>query len=82
MKYEKNKLIENGKNTLSVKVERVSLKSDSDGFDVLSYEINGKKKQIERFDSAFWRLLVIFFPSLFFSAFYFLWSHSLNISDL
>jgi len=47
MDLEIEKLKNAGRNDLAEKVERVSLKSDALGYDILSFEPNGKKKFIE-----------------------------------
>jgi hypothetical protein len=47
VKHEKKYLEINNKKTLALKVERVSLKDDSLGYDVLSFDSSGTKKHIE-----------------------------------
>jgi len=47
MDLEKTRLIESGRKDLEKKIERVSLKSDSFGYDILSFEIDGRKRFIE-----------------------------------
>lgn len=44
---EKERLIELGRTDLANRIERVSLKSDSLGYDILSYDSDGKKRYIE-----------------------------------
>lgn len=44
---EKRRLVRQGREDLARKVERVSLVDDAQGFDVLSFEENGKEKPIE-----------------------------------
>lgn len=44
---EQKRLIALGRKDLASKVERVSLKSDSFGYDIISYEENGDKRMIE-----------------------------------
>lgn len=44
---EVKKLIEAGKDDLAKKVDRVSLKSDSYGYDILSFELDGSERHIE-----------------------------------
>jgi len=45
--YEKARLMEYGKDTLADKIEHVSREDDSLGFDIHSYETNGKDRYIE-----------------------------------
>jgi hypothetical protein len=47
MDLERKRLIDADKKDLAKKVERVSLKSDSLGYDILSYETDGTKRYIE-----------------------------------
>lgn len=47
MDLEKKRLLEAGKKDLAKKIERVSLESDSLGYDILSYETDGTKRFIE-----------------------------------
>lgn len=47
MDIEKRRLIQAGRKDLAKKIERVSLKSDSLGYDILSYEVDGTKRFIE-----------------------------------
>ncbi len=47
IKYEKEKLIKSSKNEFAEKVEQLSLKDDSLGYDILSFDINGNEKHIE-----------------------------------
>jgi hypothetical protein len=47
MDLEKKRLTDAGRKDLAKKIERVSLKSDSFGYDILSFEIDGKNRFIE-----------------------------------
>ncbi len=47
MDLEKERLTKLGRKDLANKIERVSLRSDSLGYDILSYESDGKKRYIE-----------------------------------
>ena len=47
VKYEREILLSNGKIELVDKIQRVSLVDDSKGYDVLSFELNGREKHIE-----------------------------------
>jgi hypothetical protein len=47
MDLEKKRLIDAGRKDLAKKIERVSLKSDSYGYDILSFETDGKSRFIE-----------------------------------
>jgi len=47
LKYEKNFLENNGREDLARKVNWVSTTDDSLGYDILSYDLDGKKKYIE-----------------------------------
>lgn len=44
---ERKRLIALGRKDLASKIERVSLKSDSFGYDIVSFEVNGDKRMIE-----------------------------------
>lgn len=47
IEYEKNFLINNGRSDLANYVQQISKKSISEGYDILSFDINGNKKFIE-----------------------------------
>lgn len=47
MDLENKRLVDGGRKDLAKKIDRVSLKSDSFGYDILSFEIDGTKRFIE-----------------------------------
>jgi hypothetical protein len=47
MDLESKRLKDAGRNDLAKKIERVSLKSDADGYDILSFESDGTERYIE-----------------------------------